>query len=374
MLHPRHIRYARQSLLFACIWLTFGLVYSFVEQGILGRSEIYPSTNNRYDFESALIYSSLGAFLMGFVHGWIEVSWLSKKFRGRPFWIKIVLKTLFYSIFIGVFLVVFSLILNSYRFNATLFSHVAIDSVVQFVQNFSFWSVMIYVALGLFIALVIDEMSTYMGRGTFLKYLFGNYHNPKRESRIFMFLDMKSSTTIAEELGHAKFFRLLRRYYADMADPILETSGEVYQYVGDEIVVTWPEKLGLENNNCIACFTKIVEKLHKRSAVYEKDYGLVPKFKAGYHMGMVTTGEIGVLKKQIIYSGDVLNTAARIQGECNNYGEQILLSEQLVVKLKKNGSLRFHEVAELRLRGKNEQIKLFSASSDYGESAKTSSI
>ena len=178
-----------------------------------------------------------------------------------------------------------------------------------------------------------------------------------------MFLDMKSSTTIAEEIGHAQFFELLKEYYADMVNPILETAGEVYQYVGDEIVVTWPEKLGLHKNNCIACFLKTTEIMEKRRPFYESKFGLFPKFKAGYHVGMVTTGEIGVLKKQIVYSGDVLNTAARIQAECNNYGSNMLLSGRLISKLDKNHSFKFQEVANLQLRGKNEQVSLFSLKS-----------
>ncbi len=174
-----------------------------------------------------------------------------------------------------------------------------------------------------------------------------------------MFLDMKSSTTIAEKIGHAQFFELLKDYYADMVNPILETFGEVYQYVGDEIVVTWPEKLGVHNNNCVECFLRISRAMDKREAAYEKKFGLAPKFKAGYHVGMVTTGEIGVIKKQIVYSGDVLNTAARIQGECNNYGVNMLISEKLTSKLSANQSFNFKEVANLQLRGKNEHVKLY---------------
>ena len=69
-----------------------------------------------------------------------------------------------------------------------------------------------------------------------------------------MFLDMKSSTTIAESLGHVKYFEMLKEYYSDLSDPIIKYSGEIYQYVGDEIVVSWKLKNGLQNNNCIQCF------------------------------------------------------------------------------------------------------------------------
>ena len=74
-----------------------------------------------------------------------------------------------------------------------------------------------------------------------------------------MFLDMKSSTTIAGNLGHVKYFEMLREYYSVLSDPIVKYSGEIYQYVGDEIVVSWKLKRGLENNNCIQCFFALKE-------------------------------------------------------------------------------------------------------------------
>jgi len=66
-------------------------------------------------------------------------------------------------------------------------------------------------------------------------------------------------------------------------------------------------------------FFAMKEDLRKRADWYNKDFGLLPAFKAGLHFGKVTTGEIGALKKEIIFTGDVLNTTARIQGLCNHH-------------------------------------------------------
>ncbi|MBO0322340.1 adenylate/guanylate cyclase domain-containing protein [Muricauda sp. CAU 1633] len=359
MIHPKYIRYLKQALLFACIWFLFGLIYGIVEQGLLGRIDLYPSTRNRYDFKTSLTYASIGGFLMGFLHGWVEVTWLGKKFTKSPLWIKVVIKTLFYLLFIIIFLIVLASSVNSNRFDLSPLHPTVIHSVKQFMNSFAFWSVVIYIGFGITIGMLLLEISSFVGSGVFLNFVFGKYHTPKRESRIFMFLDMKSSTTIAEQLGHAKFFELLKAYYADMAIPILETSGEIYQYVGDEIVVTWPEKNGLYANNCIECFFRISKALEKRKADYLKRFNFFPSFKAGYHIGLVTTGEIGILKKEIIYTGDVLNTTARIQAECNNYDVRILLSEQLANQLKKSKLYNFIKMDNLQLRGKRELIQLY---------------
>lgn len=70
-------------------------------------------------------------------------------------------------------------------------------------------------------------------------------------------------------------------------------------------------------------------------------------------------GEIGIIKKDIIYTADALNTAARIQSECNNYGVRALISEDLVVKLNLEINFSFIEIDKLKLRGKQDAIQLF---------------
>jgi len=86
---------------------------------------------------------------------------------------------------------------------------------------------------------------------------------------------------------------------------------------------------------------------------------VMPEFKAGFHMGSITTGEISVIKKEIIFTGDVLNTTARIQGKCNDYNVDILLSEVLKKQLTETKNYTFNEIGSCELRGKNEAVKLF---------------
>jgi adenylate cyclase len=187
----------------------------------------------------------------------------------------------------------------------------------------------------------------------------GKYHHPVEEERIFMFCDMKSSTTIAEKLGHVKFFEMLREYYADLSDPTVDFAGEIYLYVGDEIIVSWNLKNGLQNNNCINCFFAMKKALQKKAKKYQEKYGLVPSFKAGFHYGKVTAGEIGVIKKDIMFTGDVLNTAARIQGLCNDHDVDILLSDDLIKILKHTDDFQIKPMGESELRGRDKKVELF---------------
>jgi len=179
------------------------------------------------------------------------------------------------------------------------------------------------------------------------------------EERIFMFLDITSSTAIAEQLGHIKYFELLNDFFRDVDEPIERNKGEIYQYVGDEVVVTWPLQAGVENSNCLKCFFEIVSTIEGLASEYISKYDLVPNFKAGMHYGKVSTGSIGTLKRETIYTGDVLNTTSRIEGMCNMHGVNILLSDNLADELPENKSYISKRIGELVLRGKSSKVTLY---------------
>ena len=358
-IHPKYQRYFWQIFIFGVIWGFFGLIYVILEKGIMGDSTIYPATKNTYDFKNALISTTLGSFVMGMIQGFTEVLWMKNVFLKRPFWQKILFKGGFYLVMIILSLVAITLAVNSVRYDASPFSAEVIGSLEAFLNEFAFWSVVIYAAVIADVSLFFSEVRDYLGSNIFSNFSFGTYYKPKNEIRIFMFLDMKASTTIAEQIGHQEYFQLIKNYYADMTNAILETSGEIYQYVGDEIVVTWLEADGIVRNNCLNCFKKIGDAVLKRKDYYIKTFGFVPEFKAGLHIGEVTAGEIGTLKKEIIYSGDVLNTAARIQALCNTYQTRMLISEPLKEKLMDSDLWEIQEIGTISLRGKAKPMQLF---------------
>lgn len=223
----------------------------------------------------------------------------------------------------------------------------------EFARNFPFW---LLVLTGTLIILFVNDK---YGPGEFKKFLLGKYFHPKSEERIFMFLDLKGSTGIAENLGEQKYFQFLRQVYSDVTPVLLDTKAEVYQYVGDEIVISWNLRNGIKDLNCIRCFQNIKELLKTLSSQYMNRFDVVPEFKAGLHSGIAIIGEIGVIKRDIVYSGDVLNTTARIQGKCNELGSSLLISENLLNHFPKN-RLIVKAMGKVELRGKSEALSLFS--------------
>jgi adenylate cyclase len=355
---PKYKRNILRILPFGLFWGAFGTIYTLLEKGLLGTLGHYPSTGNSYDFSTAIITNPIGSTIMGLVIGSVEILLLANLFKKKSFGSKIILKTFIYLFSILVFLFSLTFITNSVRMNLSIIDPQVAESVIVFFTNFAFWSVVIYMGAIINVTLFVSEVSDNLGQGILMNFLVGKYHQPREEVRIFMFLDMKSSTTIAEKLGHVDYYRLLNWYYADITEAVLETNGEIYQYVGDEIVVSWKFKKGMKDNSCLRCFFMIKQKFQEVSDKYTKEFGLVPGFKAGLHYGKVTTGEIGVVKKEIIFTGDVLNTTARIQSACNEYGVDILVSDKLISLLNTDENYQLKEMGETELRGKDEKVKL----------------
>lgn len=204
------------------------------------------------------------------------------------------------------------------------------------------------------------EVTRLLGRGNFFKLVMGKFYNPKEEYRIFMFVDLRSSTTIAEKLGHILYSNFIKDCFYDLS-LVHQYGAQIYQYVGDEAVLTWqPAKMN-NISECIDAFWEFDDTLSRRSDYYSEKYGITPFFKAGMSIGMVTVVEIGDIKKEIAFHGNVLNTAARIQDLCNIYDEKLLVSKKFYdAALKEKSPYCYAKVAEVQLRGKQGTTEIFS--------------
>jgi adenylate cyclase len=223
------------------------------------------------------------------------------------------------------------------------------------IKNVLSWSVIVALTQ------LLLQINSKFGHGALGNIIRGKYNTPKEEKRIFMFLDLNSSTSMAEQLGDETYHELLKDFFSDITNPILDNNGEIYQYVGDEVIVAWKYEDGIKDNQCVKCFFDIKVHINSMRAKYLKRYGLIPSFKAGIHCGKVVAGEVGIIKRDITYSGDVLNTTSRILTMCKEFNAEILSSAELISKLSlKNYAAQ--PLGSIKLRGKEKEVWLSSLS------------
>lgn len=200
------------------------------------------------------------------------------------------------------------------------------------------------------------ELNEKYSPGVFFDILLGRYINPRVENRIVMFLDLTDSTPIAEKLGTKRYFSFIRDFIFYVSTALLEYDGRIYQYVGDEIVVSW--KYSIRNTRkCILSLVAARKLLHKNANYFKRKYGIMPEFKAGIHVGEVTVGEIGLIKKDLAMSGDTMNTAARIRTSCTELKHPFVASREFVEGATTHWQSK--SLGSIELKGKSNEVELF---------------
>ena len=293
---------------------------------------------------------------LGFAYGIMELFVLSgfrKSFLKFPLIITIFLKAFIYLIVIYIVTGTLGLLLGlseGKQLEEWYQSLVDIDQVI----------LIIYILLFYILLSFYTHINLLLGEGALMKFLLGKYRKPSGEHRIFMFLDIKSSTTLAERLGLENYYSLLNDFFHEISEPVRSTNAEIYQYVGDEVVLTWKTNEGINNSNCLKIFFEIQERVYANRKYYRSKYGVIPEFKAGVHVGEVISAQIGDIKREIVYNGDVLNTSARIQEQCNVLKRELLLSGMLLKKLDIENEYTAEKLDTIKLRGKENSIEIYS--------------
>ena len=350
--HPLILHIRTQIIFWIFAFIFFFVLVYFISLAV---TNLFPLYSNVHIVKNILI-SIFGALIFGTLLGTADYL-IDRKLSTTTFGQEIFVKIISYTaIWFTVGLIVSRIGLamqanfvegNKLTYNSTFYINMGIA--------FSIYTLIMIVVISF-----IKEMDDKFGPGVIFPMLLGKYRKPRVEERIFLFIDLKSSTMFAEKLGHLKYSRMIQKIFADLNKLIPFFDAEIYQYVGDEVVLTWHNDAGLYNNNCINFFFAFKEKINTNKAFYEKNFNCLPEFKASAHLGTITVVEVGDVKREIAYHGDTINTASRIQDVCNYYKKAFLISEDLKNNLKKDPTLKIEFVDDPILKGKTKRVKIYS--------------
>jgi adenylate cyclase len=203
------------------------------------------------------------------------------------------------------------------------------------------------------------QIGRLVGERTLRDVVFGRYHRSRTEERFFLFVDIAGSTPLAERIGPGAVHRFLGDVFRLASDPIDEYRGEVYQYVGDEIVITWTVAEGRDGARPVACFFAIEEALARAAPEFQREFGAVPGLRAALHGGPVVTGEVGGSRRAIVYHGDVMNTTSRIEQATRDLERQFLVSGDAMERLADLGGFSLDDLGLQRLRGRTGAVHVY---------------
>lgn len=227
--------------------------------------------------------------------------------------------------------------------------------------RFDYFPLLLFLLLVSYPIRILHVIVNRIGLKNILDVVFDRYRVAHEEERVFMFMDLYGSTIAAEKLGHVRYHNLLDELFNDISDVIAKYSGEIYQYVGDAVVVSWDIRRGTENMNCVRCFFEIKAVMEELGERYRSAYQFEPRFKAGMHAGKVIAAEVGDFKKEVAFHGDTVNTASRIQAACLEFNTRLLVSEELFLSFPvgclRNYSTEF--MGCMKLKGRLNDICLY---------------
>ncbi len=351
----------KEWLIVIAAWV--GILYFFIFISYWGLRHLLKDSALTEYLDSGYVHLEIimTAIIFGALFAIINTLTDTTRMRRRSFGAIIVIRSILYLaafLFVG-FLIYFVfdffniLTEKQWRESFSYFSPIYIISVLTY-----------FIAAILFINFIL-QVNRKFGPGNLLKMTTGKYCTPKIENRIFMFMDLQGSTTIAEKLGHHKYSAMMQSCFHDLTNIVINYKASIYQYVGDEVVLSWDMKDGLKDLNCIKAYFAFDKKLKSRETYYLNNFDVNPFFKCGIDCGEVTVAEIGDIKREIAYHGDVLNTAARIEKLCTKQEKKMLISEYLEKELPNelNGFSK-ELVGDFELKGKTEKIKIYSITLD----------
>src|SRR6056297_3202979 len=346
----KHNKFFRMFFFHWVFWFLSFLFYHF----ITGEHQLFKTYLNLLQIENiyiVLVFLSLGIAVW---FSFIDMIFSDRIMRFFPIQMTLFLRSVLY------FASVFVLILVAARSPLTIYTKENYKEIFKLLPEMDilfYRFLLFFYVFGFFNHLIRGTIKK-IGRGNMRSWIFGFMNKPRENERIFMFLDMKASTSIAEKLGHKKFSHLVQDVFNDLA-VVDNYQAEIYQYLGDGAIISWRLKDGLRHNNCLKAYFAFASVIRKRRRYYKRRYKLEPQFKAGAHAGKVMVLQVGQIRREIPYNGDTINTAARIESVCNELNSSFLISENLKQQLKEPKEFTLTKKKEVELKGKRQKLDVY---------------
>ncbi|NNF36432.1 MAG: adenylate/guanylate cyclase domain-containing protein [Saprospiraceae bacterium] len=326
---------------------------------VLGLTAGFISTllddSNRVDRVFISLSGGLLGLTLGFQFGYLEEFVWRSISRKVSFVTFTIVQSLTYLILIILWLILVLTIENIVNDKMDIF-----EGMAHYISKENFLRDIIFAAIMTIILIIIGKLKMLYNSVDLFSLLTGKYYYPEEETRVIMFTDLVGSTTLAEEMGAIKYSNFLQHYFSNVSESITAWGGTVYQYVGDEIVISWKDKRKNNSQNAINCHFDMLRIIENKRKLYLDTYGSVPRFRSGIHKGTIITTLVGERTKELAFHGDTVNTTARIEELCKKFNCSCLVSEEIIRDITVSDQFKVDKISDVAIRGKSKSLQLFS--------------
>ncbi len=212
---------------------------------------------------------------------------------------------------------------------------------------------------GSYARFVPDEFLRFLGYESILDVQLGDQ---VQQEMTVMFSDIRSFTTLSEQLTPKENFDFLNDYLSRISPVIRIHEGFIDKYIGDGIMALFPEQAQNALDAAMEMFEELANYNVEREAV-----GYIPiQIGIGLHTGMLMLGTIGESERmEGTVISDAVNTAARMEGLTKLYGASLIITEHTRKQLSDPDRYTLRYLGEVRVKGKQERTGIYEVLEEY---------
>jgi adenylate cyclase len=177
---------------------------------------------------------------------------------------------------------------------------------------------------------------------------------------VAVFVDLRDSTSLGEGRLPYDVVFIMNQFFAEMHAALRATGGYYAQFRGDGLLALY----GLESELPAACRAAIAgaaqmqERIENLNRSLAADLSQPLRIGIGIHAGVAIVGTMGPPQAPIYSAiGDMVNTAARLEGMTKAYGCVLVISAEALQQAGINPQKT--ERHNVRVRGKNERLVVY---------------
>lgn len=175
-----------------------------------------------------------------------------------------------------------------------------------------------------------------------------------------LFCDIRSFTSISEDLTANQLKDFLNRYFTPMTEIIFSQQGTIDKYVGDMIMAFWGAPLDddEQQQHAINSALLMLEKTEAMKETFRELGYPAANIGIGINTGMMNVGDMGsTYRRAYTVLGDAVNLGSRLESITKFYGSKLLVSESTLSGIEQAYVCR--EVDYIQVKGRAEPVRVF---------------
>ena len=182
----------------------------------------------------------------------------------------------------------------------------------------------------------------------------------KRKKVSILFSDIRSFTTLSENMDPKEIVELLNHHFTDAVNAITDEQGILDKFIGDAVMAVFgvPFSSSLDSNHACNAALRMRDALVLTNKARSAQRKPAINIGIGINTGVVLSGNIGSVKRmEFSCIGDAVNVASRTEGLTKFYGIQIMVTD---LTLRETGDdFISREIDLVVVSGKKKSVRLF---------------